>query len=65
MYNGLHTPGDTQMSDLQTLQAQLAEINKQIKAEKALNKLQSCKLNHRTGAKYFDLQKAYLDSLKG
>jgi len=53
------------MTNLQSLQAQLAEINKQIKAEKALTKLQSCKLNHRTGAKYFDLQKAYLDSLKG
>lgn len=53
------------MTDLQTLQAQLAEINKQIKAEKALIKLQSCKLTHRTGAKYFDLQKAYMESLKG
>ena len=56
------------MTDLQTLQAQLAEIQAQIdeakKAEKALKKLQACKLNHRTSHKYFDLQAAYMESLK-
>jgi hypothetical protein len=53
------------MTDLQTLQAQLAQVTKQIKAEKAMVKLQACKLTQRTSAKYFDLQRAYMESLKG
>lgn len=57
------------MSDLQTLQTQLAQLNAQIaetkKAEKALKKLQACKLNHHTAHKYFDLQAAYMAAIKG
>lgn len=57
------------MSDLKTLQAQLAQLNAQIaetkKAEKALKKLQACKLNHHTAHKYFDLQAAYMAAIKG
>jgi hypothetical protein len=57
------------MNTLQTLQAQLAAIEAQIaeqtKAEKALQKLQACPLNHRTAPKYFDLQQAYMAIVKG
>lgn len=42
-----------------------AEIVKAKAAEKALQKLSNCRLNNRTAAKYFDLQRAYMDSLKG
>lgn len=56
------------MTDLKTLQSQLAEIQAQIdetrKAEKAMKKLQKMKLNARTSHKYFDLQAAYMESLR-
>lgn len=57
------------MKTLQELQAQLAAIEAQIqeskKAEKALTKLQNCKLNHRTAHKYFSLQETYMAAMKG
>lgn len=57
------------MTDLQTLQTKLAQLNAQIaetkKAGKALKKLQACKLNHHTAHKYFDLQAAYMAAVKG
>jgi hypothetical protein len=57
------------MTDLKTLQAQLAQIEAQIaetkKAAKTLKKLQACKLNHHTAHKYFDLQAAYMAAVKG
>ena len=56
------------MNNLQTLQAQLAAIEAQIqeskKAEKALKKLQNCKLNQRTAHKYFSLQDTYMQQFK-
>jgi uncharacterized membrane protein YjjP (DUF1212 family) len=60
---------DSNMTNLQTLQAQLAAIEAQIleanKAKKALKKLQACPLTHRTAPKYFDLQQAYMQAVKG
>lgn len=57
------------MTDLKTLQAQLAEIQAKIdeakKVEKIEKKLHSMKLNHRTSHKYFDLQAAYMQAIKG
>ena len=57
------------MTDLKTLQAQLAEVQEKIdalkKAEKLEKKLHTMKLNHRTSHKYFDLQAAYMAAIKG
>ena len=47
------------------LQIQLNRLNKEIAAQKALIKLQNCKLTARTSAKYFALQTAYLNACKG
>ena len=57
---------------LNELQLQLADVNLQINtikrgyndSKKEFKKLQSCKLNHHNAHKYFDLQRAYLESLK-
>lgn len=57
------------MTNLQALQAQLAAIEAEIKAQSKgaviLEKIQKTKVNHRTAAKYFDLQQAYMDAVKG
>lgn len=57
------------MTALQTLQAELAAINSQIAsqnvADKAMTKLQSCKLTARSAPKYFDLQQAYMLAVTG
>ena len=57
------------MTNLETLKAQLAQIEAQIaeqqKAEKALVKLQACKLNQRTAHKYFSLQETYMAAMRG
>jgi hypothetical protein len=50
---------------LPELLAELAKIESAIKAEKAMQKLQKVKVNNRNMYKYFDLQKAYVDSCKG
>lgn len=56
------------MTDLKTLQSELARLESEIasarKAEKALKKLQNCKLTARTSHKYFDLQAAYMESVR-
>ena len=56
------------MNNLQALQAQLAAINSQIAAQNKgaviLEKIQKTRVNHRTAAKYFDLQQAYMDAVK-
>jgi hypothetical protein len=47
------------------LQAELARINAEINAQKAMQKLQKAKVSNKNMYKYFDLQKAYVDSCKG
>jgi hypothetical protein len=51
------------------LQRQLDEIKAKIaqaKAqEKALKKLQSCKLTHKTAHKYYSLQELYMNTIRG
>lgn len=64
-------PGDNSMSNLEQLNIELARVNAQIICEKALEKLQNCKLSARTADKYTALQTAYmhackkLDNIKG
>ena len=53
------------MSTLQNLQAELAKLNAEIAKQKALNKLQSCKVKASSMPKYFDLQQAYMAACKG
>lgn len=48
--------------NLATLQAQLQKLNRDIKIQKALDKLQKCPVKARTMPKYFDLQKAYMEA---
>jgi hypothetical protein len=56
---------------LAELNIELARVNAQIICEKALEKLQNCKLSARTADKYTALQTAYmhackkLDNIKG
>lgn len=50
---------------LPELQAELARINTEINAQKVMKKLQKVKVSNRNMYKYFDLQKAYVDSCKG
>jgi hypothetical protein len=57
------------MKNLAELHAELSRIEAAIAAEmvaeKALKKLQACPLTHRTAPKYFDLQAAYMQAVKG
>jgi hypothetical protein len=46
------------------LRAQLERIEKQIVTQKALEKLQACKLTNKTADKYAALQQRYLNTLK-
>jgi len=60
---------------LKEMQAELATLQAAIdaraaeekvasrEARKAMKKLQACKLTHKTSAKYFDLQAAYMRSI--
>ena len=50
---------------LPELQAELARINAEINTQKVMKKLQKVKVSSRNMYKYFDLQKAYVDSCKG
>jgi hypothetical protein len=50
---------------LPELLAELAKIESAIKAEKAMQKVRKAKVNNKSMFKYFDLQKAYVDSCKG
>jgi hypothetical protein len=50
---------------LSQLYEELAQLEAAIKAEKAMQKLQKAKVNNKSMFKYFDLQKAYVDSCKG
>ena len=52
------------MTELQSLQAQLANLNAEIAKQKALDNLQKCPVRARTMPKYFDLQKAYVEACK-
>ena len=55
--------GDTSMSVAQ-LNIDLARVNAQIICQKALEKLQNCKLSARTADKYTALQTAYMHACK-
>ena len=48
-------------TDLKTLLAEKAKLDAQIAA---LQKLQACPVSHKTAAKYFDLQAAYVAACK-
>jgi hypothetical protein len=66
VYVTINNPPEYIMSNtVSELQTQLERLNKEITAQKALIKLQNCKLTAKTADKYFALQKAYLNACKG
>jgi len=53
------------MTELQKLlQAQLVTLNAEIVKQKALDKLQKCRVNIRTMHKYTEYQRAYAEACK-